>query len=68
MKKIITSEILVAYSQCPLKAFWLMYKNKRGIQNEYTVIFKEQRCNIQQNYLKILYKNNTDICPYGACQ
>ena len=43
MKKIITSEIVVGYSQCPYKAYLLLCTSKRGSQHEYIQILEKQR-------------------------
>jgi predicted RecB family nuclease len=64
MSKTIHSEILVAYSQCPRKAFLLLCTNKRGTPHEYTEILERQRQNNQRKYLDILQRKNADVQPY----
>ena len=64
MKKIITSEILIAYSQCPSKAFLLMCEKTHGALNEYTEVLKQQRNKIEKNYLESLQKKKPDVQPY----
>jgi hypothetical protein len=38
MEPIITPEIVVAYSQCPRKAYNLLFTDKQGIPHEYMAI------------------------------
>jgi predicted RecB family nuclease len=64
MNKIITSNILVAYSQCPRKASLLMCSKKRGSLHEYTKILELQRQRNQFKYLEILQNKHSDIQTY----
>src|SRR5437016_12629273 len=50
----ITPEILVAYSQCPRKAFLLLYTDERGMPHEYLRILEQQKRLNQINYLRVL--------------
>jgi hypothetical protein len=65
MSKTINSEILVAYSQCPRKAFLLLCTNKRGTPHEYTEILEKQRQTNQSKHLNILQQDNVDVQPYN---
>ncbi len=65
MSKTITSEILVAYSQCPRKAFLLMYTQTPGTPHEYIKILEQQRQDNQRKYLDILQKKNLDVQSYS---
>ncbi len=51
MHNTITSEIVVAYSQCPRKAFLLLCTDESGIPHEYMRILEEQKKRNQINYL-----------------
>jgi predicted RecB family nuclease len=51
MNKIITSEIVVAYAQCPRKAYLLLYSNEAGRVNEYVAILERQKSIDQNSYL-----------------
>jgi len=42
MDRIITSDVVVAYSQCPRKAYNLLYTDKQGIPHEYMAILEEE--------------------------
>jgi len=50
----ITSDIVVAYSQCPQKAFLLLYTDEQGMPHEYTRILEQQKQLNQINYLHAL--------------
>ena len=48
--KIITSEIVAAYSQCPRKAYLLLVTSNQGIPNEYVQILQKKRKKIETQY------------------
>ena len=50
----ITAEILVAYSQCPRKAFLLLCTDEQGTPHEYVRILEQQKRLNQNNYLHTL--------------
>ena len=54
MHKTITSEILVAYSQCPQKAFLLLCTDEQETSHEYTRILEQQKRRNQINYIQVL--------------
>ena len=58
MSKTITAEILVAYSQCPRKAFLLACTETPGTAHEYIKILEQQRQNNQHKYLDIFQKKH----------
>ena len=58
MKKMITSEVLVSYSQCPYKAYLLLCTSKKGTQHEYIQIIEKQRKSIQRQYINELQQQN----------
>ncbi len=65
MSKTITSEIFVAYSQCPRKAFLLMCTHTLGTPHEYIKILEQQRQNRQHKYLDIVREKNPDVQSYS---
>jgi predicted RecB family nuclease len=65
MSKPIDSEILIAYSQCPRKAFLLLCTNTQGTPHEYTEILEKQRQTNQRKFLDILQRKNVDVQPYN---
>jgi predicted RecB family nuclease len=65
MKKTITSEIVVGYSQCPSKAYLLLCTEKRGTQHEYMQILEKQRQIAERNYIDNLRQENADVKPYS---
>ncbi len=42
MKNMISNEIALAYTQCKLKAYLLLFTDKKGTQNEYISILEEE--------------------------
>lgn len=66
MKKIITPEDLVSYSQCPYKAYLLLCTRKRGTHHEYMQILEKQRKDIQRQYINGLRQENDDVQPYSV--
>jgi predicted RecB family nuclease len=54
MRNTITSEILVAYSQCSRKAFLLLCTDEPGIPHEYMRILEQQKRRNQINYMHAL--------------
>ena len=65
MSRIINSKILVAYSQCPLKAFMMLCNNAHGTPHEYTEILEQQCQNLQLQYLDIFQHKNNDVQLYN---
>ena len=66
MKRTITSEILVSYSQCPRKAYLLLCTNQRGTPNEYMSILQQRKEALQRDYIKKLKQKNPDVQPYST--
>jgi predicted RecB family nuclease len=48
----ITSEIIIAYSQCPRKAYLLLFEKEEEIAVEYIEFLKKRKQNHQEAYLK----------------
>ncbi|MBT7616763.1 MAG: IS66 family transposase [Calditrichaeota bacterium] len=61
MNKIITSQIVVAYSLCPHKAFLLLEGKEKGKLHEYVEILEEQRKQNRGDYLNTLREKNTAV-------
>jgi predicted RecB family nuclease len=66
MKKIISSEVLVAFSRCPRLAYLLLCTKKKGNPNEYVRILQQQMITNQRQYISALKLKNPDIQPYTA--
>lgn len=62
---IITSEIFVAYSQCPRKAFLLLFSENKGKLHNYPLILQERRQSNHERYLKKFLKSHTGAKKYG---
>ena len=66
MEPVITSDIVVAYSQCPRKAYHLMFSPDQGEPHEYVKILEQERRENQERYIDRLKQKHTDIQPYDA--
>ncbi len=64
MHNAITSEIVVAYSQCPQKAFLLLCTEEKGTLHEYEQILQQQKLATQNQFLTTLSQTNLDIHFY----
>ena len=51
MEPTITTDIVVAYSQCPRKAYLLLFSPDKGEPHEYVQILEQQRCENQERYI-----------------
>jgi len=50
--KVIWSDVFVAYSQCPRKAFLLLFSDERGTLHDYPRILEERRKVHQAEYIR----------------
>lgn len=62
--KTITSDVLVAYSQCPRKAFLLLFSDDQGTPHDYPRILEERRKAHQAQYLAAFKQSHEDAKPY----
>jgi len=60
MQKVISSDIVVAYSHCPRKAFLLM-SGEQGLDVEYVKILKQKRFLQKSKYIKEINPTGSDI-------
>ena len=65
MEPAITTDVVVAYSQCPRKAYNLLYTDKQGISHEYTAILEEEARKNRENHLKKIMGKHSDVAPYS---
>src|SRR5215813_818386 len=65
MEPAITSEIVVAYSQCPRKAYLLLLSSDKGEPHEYVQILEQQRCANQERYIDHLKQTHADVQTYS---
>lgn len=63
---LITSEVLVAYSQCPRKAFFLLFTEEKGTPHEYNQILEQQKNINQAEYISVLKQKNFTVKLYDA--
>ena len=65
MEPIITTDIVVAYSQCPRKAYLLLFSPDKGEPHEYVQILEQQRCVNKERYVDRLKQTHADVQPYS---
>ncbi len=66
MEPTITSEVVIAYSQCPRKAYLLMFSPDKGKPHEYVKILEQERRENQTRYVDRLKQKYIDVRPYNA--
>src|SRR5215510_3863330 len=66
MEPVITADIVVAYSQCPRKAYLLLFSPDKGEPHEYVQILEQQQCANQERYLNRLQQTHADVQPYSV--
>lgn len=57
----ITSEIIIAYSQCPRKAYLLLFEKEQGITVEYIELIEKRKQNHQEAYLNSITTISSEI-------
>ena len=65
MELTITADIVVAYSQCPRKAYLLLFSPDKGEPHEYVQILEQQRKEQQEKYIDHLQHTHADVQPYS---
>lgn len=66
MSKTITSEIVVAYAQCPRKAHLLLHTDRIGTLHDYVRILEQRKVVNQNVYLGIVRQQDSDVQPYST--
>ena len=66
MEPAITTDIVVAYAQCPRKAYLLLFSPDKGEPHEYVQLLKQQQCLHQERYIDHLKQTQTDVAPYSV--
>src|SRR5467141_3532131 len=66
MEPTITPDIVVAYAQCPRKAYLLLFSPDKGEPHEYVQILEQQRQVNQERYLTRLQHTHADVQPYSV--
>jgi predicted RecB family nuclease len=64
MKPTITSEVVLAYAQCPRKAYLLLFSPDQGDPHEYVRMLERQRRDHRTRYLDRLQQQHVDVQPY----
>ena len=66
MEHFINSEVVVAYTQCQLKAFYLLCTEKKGTSHEYLSILEKQTRKQRKKYIDTIQLKSVDACPYSS--
>jgi predicted RecB family nuclease len=66
MQPAITSEVVVAYTQCPRKAYQLLFSPEQGEPHEYVRILERQQGENQARYLDRLKQKHAIVQPYSV--
>jgi predicted RecB family nuclease len=61
----ITPDVVVAYAQCPRKAYKLLYPDTQGIPHAYLAIVEEEARKNRANHVKKLLGKHPDAVPYS---
>ena len=61
MQPAITSEVVVAYTQCPRKAYRLLFSPEQGEPHEYVRILERQQGENQARYLDRLKQKHAIV-------
>jgi predicted RecB family nuclease len=65
MNRTINPEIVVAYVQCPRKAYLLLHSDEVGKVNEYIAILERQKLVNHNEYVRNLKQQHSDLQPYS---
>ncbi len=65
MEAIITSEVVVAYAQCKLKAYKLLCTDTQETPHEYISMLEEEARKNRGIQFKKLIEKNPDVIPYS---
>ncbi len=65
MNNNISSGIVLAYIQCRLKAYLLLFTDKKGIENEYISILEEEAKINKEEYLSLIKKQTSKFKYYS---
>ncbi len=65
MNKIISTDVLVAYSQCPRQAYLLLCTKQKGEPHEYVHILQQEKMANQRQYIDALKQKQADVQSYA---
>ena len=65
VKRIVTPEVFVAYSQCKLKTYSLLFENIKSNSIEYVDVLNEKTRKAKLEYLKKVRQKHSDIKAYS---
>ncbi len=61
----ISNEIALAYTQCKLKGYLLMFTDKKGIQNEYISVLEKETIKNREEYFDLIKKQTSKFKYYS---
>jgi predicted RecB family nuclease len=65
MKSMISNEILLAYTQCKLKAYLFLFTDRKGTQNEYVSILEKETIRNREEYFSLIKKQTSEFKYYS---
>ena len=65
MPPMITPDVVVAYAQCPRKAYKLLYTDTQGMPHAYSTILEEEARKNRANYVQKIVRQHPDAVPYS---
>jgi predicted RecB family nuclease len=68
MTKAITAEVVIAYSQCPRKAFLLLHSEGQGVSHEYVRLLEEQAHRNRIKYLNLIRQEHPGVSAGEAAE
>src|SRR4029434_1959619 len=66
MQPTITSDVVVAYTQCPRKAYLLLFSIDKGAPHEYVPLIEAKASTNRIAYVRQLKQEKTGVCAYDA--
>jgi hypothetical protein len=65
MQDIITSNIVIAYTECKRKAFFLLRTNNKGKSKEYITALEDRARDNREKYINDIKLKNSEVFPYS---
>lgn len=64
----ITSNVLIAYSQCKMKAYFLLFTDENGQTHEYGSILNKEKQKTRLKYIHKIQNKFTTVQPYSLVE
>lgn len=62
----ITPKIVIAYSQCKLQAYLLLFSDNKGVTHEYVSILENETMKNRTRYFRKIKNENAKVVPYTS--